>query len=182
MTSGKENVEVTFRNNDGEDKSIANVEKSNALSVVDALKVPDNHMICIVENGMRTKRWDRERLVGENTWGEVDPHEFEVLGKIRSVVRVVEQPDLLGDPIHPNNLLCYQVGDFDWFAATSPEEALKLMQELIGGDVDHPVSLCSQETLDERWRDEEKPDEDVGSLREWLAEATEPGWLAGTEG
>ncbi|MFJ7794633.1 hypothetical protein [Pseudomonas sp. NPDC096950] len=82
-------------------------------------------------------------------------------------------------------LRCYQVGDYDWFAATSPEQALELMREIVSDEdwdaSDHAVTLSSDELLDKRWREEDEPDKDAGSLREWLAEAKEPGWLNGIE-
>ncbi|MFJ7794519.1 hypothetical protein [Pseudomonas sp. NPDC096950] len=80
---------------------------------------------------------------------------------------------------------CYQVGDYDWFAATSPEQALELMREIADEEdwdpSDYKVTLASDEMLDKRWREEDEPDKDVGSLREWLAEAKEPGWINGIE-
>ncbi len=82
-------------------------------------------------------------------------------------------------------LRCYQVGDYDWFAATSPEQALELMREIVGDEdwdaSDYEVTLSSDELLDKRWREEDEPDKDAGSLREWLADAKEPGWLNGIE-
>lgn len=82
-------------------------------------------------------------------------------------------------------LCCYQVGDCDWFAATSPEQALELMREMADEEdwdpSDYKVTLSSDEILDKRWREEDEPDKDVGSLREWLAEAEGPGWLNGIE-
>lgn len=82
-------------------------------------------------------------------------------------------------------LRCYQVGDSDWFAATSAEQALELMREMVGDEdwdpSDYEVNLASEEMLDMRWREEDEPTKDAGSLREWLTEANEPGWLNGTE-
>ncbi|MEC4242254.1 MULTISPECIES: hypothetical protein [Pseudomonas] len=82
-------------------------------------------------------------------------------------------------------LRCYQVGDYDWFAATSPEQASELMREIVGDEdwdvSDYEVTLSSDELLDKRWREEDEPDKDAGSLREWLAEAKEPVWLNGIE-
>ena len=37
------------------------------------------------------------------------------------------------------------------------------------------------ELLDKPWQEEDQPGVVVGTLRQWLAEAKEPGWLAGTE-
>lgn len=82
-------------------------------------------------------------------------------------------------------LRCYQVGDCDWFAATSPEQALELMREIADDEDwdprDYQVTLSSEEMLDKRWREEDEPDKDAGSLRQWLAEAEEPGWINGIE-
>lgn len=87
--------------------------------------------------------------------------------------------------ISSDPLRCYQVGDCDWFAATSSEQALELMREMVGDEdwdaSDYVVTLTSDEMLDMRWREEDEPSKDAGSLREWLAEAKEPGWLNGTE-
>lgn len=80
------------------------------------------------------------------------------------------------------SLRCYQVGDNDWFAATSSEQALELMREIVGDDAgDHTVTLTSNDLLDKRWVVEGEPGKDAGSLREWLSAATKPGWIAGTE-
>jgi hypothetical protein len=82
-------------------------------------------------------------------------------------------------------LRCYQVGDCDWFAATSSEQALELMREMVGDEdwdaSDYEVTLTGDEMLDMRWCEEDEPSKDAGSLREWLAEAQEPGWLNGSE-
>lgn len=92
--------------------------------------------------------------------------------------------DLLGDQLKPQLLRCFQVGESDWFAAASAEQALELMREIVGDDwdpEDYDVELTSEELLDKRWCEEDEPDKDAGSLREWLAEAKEPGWIGGTE-
>ncbi len=46
---------------------------------------------------------------------------------------------------------------------------------------DYEVTLTGDEMLDMRWCEEGQPSKDAGSLREWLAEAKEPGWLNGSE-
>ncbi len=88
-----------------------------------------------------------------------------------------------GDSSEP--LHCYQVGDYDWFAATSPQQALELMREIVGDEVwdpdDYEVTLTSGEVLDKRWVEKDEPGKDAGSLREWLSAATEPGWINGIE-
>jgi hypothetical protein len=82
-------------------------------------------------------------------------------------------------------LKAYYVGDHDYYAATSLQEAIQLHNDLIGdpdlveGHEDDSGEV-DEATLDKRWVSCDTK-EDIGSMREWLAEATEPGWLAGTE-
>ncbi|MDB5997216.1 MAG: hypothetical protein JWP42_4352 [Pseudomonas sp.] len=83
-------------------------------------------------------------------------------------------------------LLCYQVGDSDWVAAQNPEQALAVAHEMNGNwtadDFDiSDVELESEAGLDKVWVDEDPPHAPAGSLRQWLAEATEPCYLNGTE-
>lgn len=180
-------VEVTVRTNQGENQIYPASDVAEAISIANKQRTPDSYMVCIVQDGVRTRRWDRARIVGENKWRQEDPDAFELLGAIRSVSVAPPRPpqDLLGDANHPAGLRCYQVGDSDWFAATSPEEALALMREVVGDDMwdpeDYEAELSSKELLDKRWVEEDEPGKDAGSLREWLAAATEPGWLGGTE-
>ena len=79
-------------------------------------------------------------------------------------------------------LKCYQVGDHDWYAAHNPEEALKLHLE-IDNDFDEGIDEVKEESdrvMDMQWVDEDTH-EKIGTLRDFLAEATEPGWLVGNE-
>jgi hypothetical protein len=82
-------------------------------------------------------------------------------------------------------LRCYSVGDHDYVAATSEDEARRILAEMNGDDVssyeDWDVELTSDKTLDMQWVDEDPPHPEVGCLRDWLAEATEPTYLNGTE-
>jgi hypothetical protein len=83
-------------------------------------------------------------------------------------------------------LLCFQVGDCDWVAATNEEEARRVLAEMSGGDpaeyADWDVELTSEDMLDKQWVDEDPPHAECGCLRQWLAEAAEPSYLIGTEG
>lgn len=94
-----------------------------------------------------------------------------------------QTPPDIGSIEHQPALKCYQVGDHDYVAASSPEEALEVLRviDTTCDPDDYDVELCSDAVLDARWTDEEKPGEDAGSLREWLAEAKQPQWLNGTE-
>ncbi|WP_414924180.1 hypothetical protein [Pseudomonas sp. IT-P291] len=83
-------------------------------------------------------------------------------------------------------LLCYQVGDQDWVAAQNPEQALAVLAEFSGDWLrqetdDFDTELASDKMLDLQWTDEDPPHAVVGTLRQWLAEATEPCYLNGTE-
>lgn len=184
MNSVVQKIEVTVRTNEGKDKALPASDVADALKVAKKLRTPDNYMVCIVQDGVRTMRWDRPAIEGENQWRKEDPGAFERLGAARTIraVRSAPQQDMLGNEVHSLGLRCYQVGESDWFAATSPEHALQLMRQLEGEDemAEYEVVLSSDEELDQGWCNADEPEKCVGSLREWLAAATEPGWLAGT--
>ncbi|MNF54653.1 hypothetical protein D3C85_921850 [compost metagenome] len=83
-------------------------------------------------------------------------------------------------------LLCYQVGDQDWVAAQNPEQALAVLAEYSGDWLREDtegleVELSSDKMLDLVWTEEDPPHAAAGTLRQWLAEATEPCYLNGTE-
>ena len=95
-----------------------------------------------------------------------------------------EQLTFEGEPtVKAHNLSVYQVGDHDYYAANSAEEAEQLhldVNEL--EEVDREAAqLVSDAVLDTPWRDEDQPGVDAGTLRQWLSEAKEPCWLSGTE-
>lgn len=83
------------------------------------------------------------------------------------------------------DLRCYSVGDQDWVAATSEDEARRVLAEMNGDDpsdyADWDVELTSETMLDKQWVDEDPPHAECGCLRQWLEEATEPTYLSGTE-
>ena len=83
-------------------------------------------------------------------------------------------------------LKCYQVGDSDYVAATNEDEARKVLAEMNGDDpssyVDWDVELVDEAKLNKQWVDEDPLYAECGCLRQWLAEATEPTYLIGTEG
>lgn len=80
-------------------------------------------------------------------------------------------------------LHCYQVGDHDYYAAYSAREAEQLhLEQNDLEEVDREeAQLVVGALLDKPWQDEDAPGVAAGSLREWLAEATKPCWLSGTE-
>jgi hypothetical protein len=82
-------------------------------------------------------------------------------------------------------LLCYQVGDNDWVAAQNPEQAIAVLAEFSGDWLcehsdDYEAVLATDSDLDQEWKDEDDHFA-VGTLRQWLAEATEPCYLNGVE-
>jgi antitoxin component HigA of HigAB toxin-antitoxin module len=59
---------------------------------------------------------------------------------------------------------------------------MALMRELVGDDDWHyEVEEVTDAYLDKEWGGQDTPDEVCGTLRQWLTEATEPQWIAGTE-
>lgn len=83
-------------------------------------------------------------------------------------------------------LICFKVGDQDWVAAQNPAQALAVLAEHYGDWLhehsdDYEVDLASDSDHDQQWQDEDAPGVPAGSLRQWLAEATEPCYLNGTE-
>lgn len=84
-----------------------------------------------------------------------------------------------------NVLACYSVGDCDYVAARDGDEARAVLAAVNGDEVenyeDWDVELVHGAGLDRPWCDEDDRTKIVGTLREWLAAATEPTWLAGTE-
>lgn len=86
LTSGI--IEVTVRTNEGEDKTVPASDIADAQKIAKKLRTPDSYMVCVVQNGVRTMRWDRPAVVGKNQWRKEDPGAFELLGAARPM-RVV---------------------------------------------------------------------------------------------
>lgn len=84
------------------------------------------------------------------------------------------------------NLKCYIVGDSDYVAALNEQQALEIMDEICGEgtyEINEVCEIAGQSALmDVQWVDEDDHTIEVGNLRKWLNEATEPKWLVGTEG
>ncbi|PKF24773.1 hypothetical protein [Pseudomonas hunanensis] len=96
----------------------------------------------------------------------------------------MEQLTIDGKPVEKTiSLRCFQVDDHDYYAAIDEDEARRLhcdLNELESSDVDSCTEVIG-ELLDKPWQEEDQPGVVVGTLRQWLAEAKEPAWLAGTE-
>lgn len=96
---------------------------------------------------------------------------------------MTEQMTLDGQPVVKIlGLRCYLIGDHDYYAAESAEQAIELHRDMLALDDDEDIGECVEvvgKLLDVLWDDEEG--NPAGTLRQWLAEATEPEWIAGTE-
>ncbi|EER8432577.1 hypothetical protein ACMB9U_005447 [Escherichia coli] len=77
-----------YRKNSGEDINITSLTFKNSLLAARTLMVPENYMICILRNGERVRRWDREILAGSNRWYKCSPDNFEILGKLPIINKV----------------------------------------------------------------------------------------------
>lgn len=81
------NICVNIRGNDGVDSTLEATTMKDAEKLAKTAMSVSNHMVIITSNKERLKRWDRERVVGENRWRSVEADEFETLGQIREVHR-----------------------------------------------------------------------------------------------
>lgn len=79
---------VIYRKNSGENINITSLTFKNSLLAARTLMVPENYMICILRNGERVRRWDREILAGSNRWYKCSPDNFEILGKLPIINKV----------------------------------------------------------------------------------------------
>ncbi|MDI2594982.1 hypothetical protein POF45_26680 [Pseudomonas sp. 681] len=93
--------------------------------------------------------------------------------------------ELNGRQPAPLALLAFMVGDCDWVAAVDEAGARKVLEQMNGEEPgaynDWDVERVSDEWLDKTWCEEDDRTKIAGTLREWLAAATEPAYLAGTE-
>lgn len=95
MTPGTEKIEVTVRTNSGEDKTIPAADVDDAMAIAKKLRTPDSYMVCVVQDGVRSMRWDRATVVGENRWRKKDPDAFELLGPAcEATVTYVSQAEI----------------------------------------------------------------------------------------
>lgn len=72
-------------------------------------------------------------------------------------------------PARPD-LRCYSVGDQDWVAATSEDEARRVLAEMNGDDpaeyADLDVGLIGEKMLDMQWTGEDPPHDKCGCLQQ----------------
>ncbi|WP_337047681.1 hypothetical protein [Serratia liquefaciens] len=82
---------LTYRKNTGEDVALEmpSFEHGNAASK--ELMTPLNYIIRIEKNGETVKRWDREILAGSNKWKSCNPDDFEILGALITINKVIKK-------------------------------------------------------------------------------------------
>lgn len=79
------NIRVNIRGNDGVDSTLDATTIEDAEKLAKKARATSNHMVAITLDKERVKRWDRERVVGENRWRAVEVDTFETLGQISEV-------------------------------------------------------------------------------------------------
>ncbi|MLO81015.1 hypothetical protein DPY73_23000 [Salmonella enterica subsp. enterica] len=79
---------IHYRENTGIDIHINQNSLANSIIESGKLKTQDNYMVCIEENNVRIKRWDREIFGNEIKWRACPPDKFEILGKLTLVYKV----------------------------------------------------------------------------------------------
>ncbi len=86
--ASSESWKVHVRSNDGSERYVSASDEVQASKIAKRHRQVGNYMVCI-ENGdaIRTHRWDRNKVEGENRWRRVDPDEFETLGPLRTIRR-----------------------------------------------------------------------------------------------
>ncbi|EBB3816493.1 hypothetical protein RPT62_001370 [Salmonella enterica] len=79
---------IHYRENTGIDTHINQSSLANSIIESGKLKTQNNYMVCIEENNVRIKRWDREIFGNEIKWCACPPDKFEILGKLTLVYKV----------------------------------------------------------------------------------------------
>lgn len=82
---------VSYRKNTGEDVTQDMLSLEDCLSKSKELMTPLNYTIRIEKNDVIVKRWDREVIVGSNKWKCCDPDDFEILGKLITINKVIKK-------------------------------------------------------------------------------------------
>ncbi|EEM1820009.1 hypothetical protein GKA92_17770 [Salmonella enterica subsp. enterica] len=73
---------IHYRENTGIDIHINQSSLANSMIESGKLKTQNNYMVCIEENNVRIKRWDREIFGNQTKWRACPPDKFEILGEI----------------------------------------------------------------------------------------------------
>lgn len=79
---------IHYRENTGIDIHINQNPLANSIIEPGKLKTQNNYMVCIEENNVKIKRWDREIFGNEIKWRTCPPDKFETLGKLPLVYKV----------------------------------------------------------------------------------------------
>ena len=82
-----EYLTVTIRANDGAKQVLVARDLAELTRTIRKSMVPSNHMIYVELDGLRSRRWDRERVVDSNIWTEVNPRAAHTRGPISQTTR-----------------------------------------------------------------------------------------------
>ncbi|MBH3156845.1 hypothetical protein I5P92_13835 [Serratia ureilytica] len=82
---------VSYRKNTGEDITLGMPSLEDCLSKSKELMTPLNYTIHIEKNEEVVKRWDREVIAGSNKWKRCNPSDFEILGKLITIKKVIKK-------------------------------------------------------------------------------------------
>lgn len=82
---------IFYRKNSGEEVFLEMSSFRECLSASKKLMTPSNYMICIKRNDEKIKRWDREIIAGSNKWLNCPPDNFEILGKLITINRIIKK-------------------------------------------------------------------------------------------
>lgn len=82
-------IQILVVSNDGSEQMV-DVDREDSLDkVVKLYREPKNRMVCIIQDGERVRRWDRDFCsVKNNQWRKCPPDSFEILGSVEHVTRV----------------------------------------------------------------------------------------------
>ncbi|EAO8184031.1 pilus assembly protein PilI [Salmonella enterica] len=79
-------VNILIVSNSGVESLIDFNPDDDLNTLVKSYRTPQNKMVCILQDGKRTHRWDRSYgSVQKNHWRKVAPDSFEILGSIENI-------------------------------------------------------------------------------------------------
>lgn len=82
-------VKILIVSNDGRESFIDFNSDDNLNKVTKSLRIQENRMVCILQDGVRISRWDRSySSIQENHWRKVAPDSFEILGSTEHIRHV----------------------------------------------------------------------------------------------
>lgn len=82
-------IQILVVSNDGSEQKVDVGCEDNLDKTVKLYRNPKNRMVCLIQDGERLRRWDRDFCsVKNNHWRKCSPDSFEILGSVERVTRV----------------------------------------------------------------------------------------------